>query len=145
MLNQDVFDFGDSRIVRSDQVVDRVDCGGIARIIEQIDIVVGRNQCQFRSGLRAGGDLVIQRGDTLWSITSRVRPDSRLTINQTMLAIYEANPDAFAGNINVMSAGATLRIPSADDVFRISRGDALAEVQRQNTALGIRSVGRIHD
>jgi pilus assembly protein FimV len=33
-----------------------------------------------------------------------------------------------------MSAGATLRIPSADEVFRISRGDALAEVQRQNAA-----------
>ena len=84
----------------------------------------------------AGGDLVIQQGDTLWSITSRVRPDSRLTINQTMLAIYEANPAAFAGNINVMSAGATLRIPSADEVFRISRGDALAEVQRHNDAWG---------
>ena len=84
----------------------------------------------------AGGDLVIQRGDTLWGITSRVRPDSRLTMNQTMLAIYEANPQAFSGNINMMSAGATLRIPSADEVFRISRGDALAEVRRQNTAWG---------
>jgi pilus assembly protein FimV len=82
----------------------------------------------------APGDLVIQRGDTLWGITSRVRPDSRLTMNQTMLAIYEANPQAFSGNINIMSAGATLRIPSADEVFRISRGDALAEVQRQNAA-----------
>ena len=84
----------------------------------------------------APGDLVIRRGDTLWGITSRVRPDSRLTMNQTMLAIYEANPQAFSGNINVMSAGATLRIPSADEVFRISRGDALAEVQRQNVAWG---------
>ena len=84
----------------------------------------------------SGGDLVIQRGDTLWGIASRMRPDSRLTMNQTMLAIYEANPQAFAGNINIMSAGATLRIPSADDVFRISRGDALAEVQRQNAAWG---------
>ena len=53
-----------------------------------------------------------------------------------MLAIYEANPQAFSDNINVMSAGATLRIPSADEVFRISRGDALAEVQRQNDAWG---------
>ncbi len=85
---------------------------------------------------RAGGDLIIRRGDTLWGIASRVRPDSRLTMNQTMLAIYEANPQAFAGNINVMSAGATLRIPSADEVFRISRGDALAEVRRQNAAWG---------
>jgi pilus assembly protein FimV len=80
-----------------------------------------------------GGDMVIQRGDTLWGITQRVRPDSRLTINQTMLAIYEANPGAFDGNINRMRAGATLRIPSADDVFRISRSDAFTEVQRQNT------------
>lgn len=83
-----------------------------------------------------GGDLVVQRGETLWGITRRVRPDSRLTMNQTMLAIYQANPEAFAGNINVMRAGATLRIPSADDVFRISRGDALVEVQRQNAAWG---------
>ena len=83
-----------------------------------------------------GGELVVQRGETLWGITSRVRPDSRLTINQTMLAIFEANPEAFAGNINVMRAGATLRIPSADDVFRISRGDAFSEVQRQNQAWG---------
>jgi pilus assembly protein FimV len=84
----------------------------------------------------SGGEVLIVRGDTLWSITSRVRPDSRLTMNQTMLAIFEANPQAFAGNINVMSAGATLRIPSADEIFRISRGDALAEVQRQNAAWG---------
>ena len=53
-----------------------------------------------------------------------------------MLAIFEANPQAFASNINVMSAGATLRIPSADEVFRISRGDALDEVRRQNAAWG---------
>ncbi len=87
-------------------------------------------QAEFDTTTR--GDVLIQRGDTLWGITSRVRPDSRLTMNQMMLAIYEANPEAFAGNINIMSAGASLRIPSADEVFRISRGDALAEVQRQN-------------
>ena len=80
----------------------------------------------------AGGDLLIQRGDTLWGITQRVRPDSRLTINQTMLAIYEANPEAFEGNINRMKAGASLRIPSADDIFRISRSNAFIEVRRQN-------------
>jgi len=79
-----------------------------------------------------GGDVLVVRGDTLWGITQRVRPDSRLTINQTMLAIFEANPEAFDGNINRLRAGATLRIPSADDVFRISRADAFAEVRRQN-------------
>jgi len=79
-----------------------------------------------------GGEIQVQRGDTLWGIAQRVRPDSRLTMNQTMLAIFEANPDAFAGNINVLSAGASLRIPSADDIFRISRADARTEVARQH-------------
>jgi len=83
-----------------------------------------------------GGDLVVQRGDTLWGISRRLRPDSRLTMNQTMLAIYEANPGAFVGNINRLRAGAVLRIPSADDVFRITRTDAFAEVKRQNEVWG---------
>jgi len=78
-----------------------------------------------------GGDVLVVRGDTLWGITQRVRPDSRLTINQTMMAIYEANPEAFDGNINRLRAGVTLRIPSAEDVFRIRRADAYAAVLRQ--------------
>lgn len=93
-----------------------------------------QNSGQIGFDTASGGDVQVQRGETLWSIASRVRPDSRLSVNQTMLAIYEANPQAFDGNINVMRAGASLRIPSADDVFRISRGDALVEVQRQNSA-----------
>lgn len=82
----------------------------------------------------AGDDYAVQRGDTLWRIAERVRPDNRLSMNQTMLAIYEANPDAFAGNINVLRANARLRIPSADEIFRISRRSALSEIQRHNQA-----------
>ena len=84
----------------------------------------------------SSGDVRVQRGDTLWQIAERVRPDNRRSINQVMVAIYEANPAAFAGNINHLSAGATLRVPSADEIFRINRGDALSEVQRQNAAWG---------
>ena len=83
-----------------------------------------------------GGDYYVQRGDTLWNIAKSVRPDSRLTMNQTMLAIFEANPEAFAGNINIMSAGVSLRIPSADEIFRINRSGALSEVRRHNAAWG---------
>ena len=79
------------------------------------------------------GEYYVERGDTLWGIASRMRADNRLTMNQTMLAIFEANPGAFSNNINRLSAGASLRIPSADEVFQISRGDAFSEVKRQNT------------
>jgi pilus assembly protein FimV len=78
----------------------------------------------------------VQRGETLWGIASAMRPDSRLSMNQTMLAIFEANPQAFQGNINILSAGATLQIPSADDIYRIDRRDALSEVIRQHSAWG---------
>lgn len=80
------------------------------------------------------GDIVVQDNETLWGITSRVRDDGRLTMNQTMLAIFEANPEAFGGNINVLRAGARLRIPTANDVFQIGRQSALNEVQRQHAA-----------
>ena len=84
----------------------------------------------------SGGDLYVERGDTLWGIASRMRPDSRLTINQTMIAIFEANQHAFSGNINRLSAGASLNIPSADAIFQISRGDAFSAVKRQNEEWG---------
>jgi pilus assembly protein FimV len=84
----------------------------------------------------SSGDFYVVKGQTLWGVAAHLRPDSRLTINQTMLSIYEANPDAFGGNINIMKAGASLRIPSADEVFQISRNAALSEVQRQHSAWG---------
>ncbi len=91
-------------------------------------------QAQAPFETNAGGEVLVQRHDTLWSIAQRVRPDSRLTMNQTMMAIFQANPEAFGGNINILRAGSRLRIPSADDIFRIDRGDALAEARRQNDA-----------
>jgi len=87
-----------------------------------------------RFTLSVGDDHEVRRGETLWGLASRVRPDSSLTMNQTMLAIFEANPSAFGGNINILRAGATIRIPTADQIFQIDRSAALAEAQRQNDA-----------
>jgi len=81
-----------------------------------------------------GGDYVVQQGDTLWGITQRVRPDNRLAMQQTMLAIFEANPEMFIGNINMMLVGAILRIPSADEISIINQRDAPIELQRENVA-----------
>jgi pilus assembly protein FimV len=48
-----------------------------------------------------------------------------------MVAIYESNSQAFAGNINVLRAGSLLKIPEAADVAAISASAAAAEVARQ--------------
>ncbi len=84
----------------------------------------------------SASDYHVVRGETLWGITRRVKVDDRLTMNQAMLAIFEANPDAFGGNINFLKAGANLRIPSADEIFQIDRGYALAEARRQHAVWG---------
>ncbi|MGI9329238.1 MAG: FimV/HubP family polar landmark protein [Gammaproteobacteria bacterium] len=76
----------------------------------------------------------VQRNETLWGIAQRTRPDPAMDINQMMLAIYAANPEAFNGNINRLRAGAILRIPDAAEVSSVSRPDAFAEVRRQNSA-----------
>ena len=49
----------------------------------------------------------VQRAETLWAIADRLRPDG-VSINQMMIAIYQQNPEAFGGNINVLRVGATL-------------------------------------
>ncbi len=87
-----------------------------------------------RAGADSGTDSYgpVAPNETLWRIAQRVRPGADVDINQMMLAIYRANPQAFAGNINRLQAGAILRVPNAEQVRNISRAEALAEVRRQN-------------
>ncbi|QIL86149.1 LysM peptidoglycan-binding domain-containing protein [Vibrio sp. HDW18] len=50
---------------------------------------------------------------TLWSIASQFRPSASVSVQQTLLAIYQLNPQAFEGqNIHTLIPGSTLRIPS---------------------------------
>ncbi len=73
--------------------------------------------------------------ENLWGIASRSRPDSSVTIQQTMLAIQRANPDAFINeNINLLRRGAVLRIPAKEDIQSLTGGDAVRMVAEQNRA-----------
>jgi len=84
--------------------------------------------------LPAAGDTYgpVQRNETLWGISRRLRGDAPVDINQIMLAIYRANPEAFGGNINQLKRGAILRVPDSEELSRIGRGEAFSEVRRQN-------------
>ena len=79
----------------------------------------------------AGGSYgPVQRAETLWAIADRLRPDG-VTVNQMMIAIYQANPAAFGSNINVLRAGVTLRLPESADFASLAATVANAEVRRQ--------------
>ena len=76
---------------------------------------------------------VIQPGDTLWKIASRVRPDESVSIQQTMLALQRMNPRAFLhGNINLLQSGQILRIPDTSEILADTVISATDEVQTQN-------------
>jgi pilus assembly protein FimV len=73
----------------------------------------------------------VRPNDTLWQIASAAYPGTRSDVNRAMVAIYQSNPNAFAGNINVVRAGSELRMPSSGDVSSISASAAADEVARQ--------------
>ena len=77
----------------------------------------------------------VRAAETLWSIATRFRPDGSVSVQRMMLAILEANPEAFEfGNVNALNAGAALRIPTRDEIGPNDPKAAIAEVQRQHSA-----------
>ena len=85
-----------------------------------------------RSVVDSGGTYgPVQRNDTLWGIAKQYADTASVSRNQMMLAIYQANPEAFTGNINRLKAGMILRVPSAEEIA-LGSSEATAEVRRQN-------------
>lgn len=55
--------------------------------------------------------------DTLWSIAERTRPNEHISVQQMMMALFDANPRAFNNaNVNGLRAGETLRIPTLEEI-----------------------------
>ena len=55
--------------------------------------------------------LFVRNGSTLWRLAKRIQP-ADLTIEQVMMALYDANPDAFEyNNVNALEEGKTLTVP----------------------------------
>ena len=84
------------------------------------------------------------RNDTLWSIASRARPSNGVSVQQTMLAIQQMNPDAFInGNINLLKAGYVLRLPDEAQASALSAQEALGEVARHHAEWGAYNRGEL--
>jgi len=76
----------------------------------------------------------VQRGQVLSRIASELARDNGHSLDQTMLALLRANPDAFIrGNVNLLRQGAVLRVPGQDELAQVSAAEARAIV-REHTA-----------
>ena len=87
----------------------------------------------------------ILANDTLWSVAERIRGKDDVSVEQMILAIYEANPDAFyKGNVYALTTGKILKIPSRDLVLKLSKNQALAEFKRHTKAWKVRTAPSAH-
>ncbi len=80
----------------------------------------------------------VAAGETLSEVARSTRPDDATNLNEMMLAMLKANPNAFyRDNINALKRGAILRIPSSDEIKGSgSAMAAAAAVREQNEAWG---------
>jgi len=74
----------------------------------------------------------VKRGETLSKIASAVGLRAAFSLDQSMLALLRANPEAFLGDdVNRLRSGAVLRVPGHDDVAKIDAGEAAQVVRQQ--------------
>jgi pilus assembly protein FimV len=82
----------------------------------------------------APGDALapVQRGQTLSQIARQLARGSDRSLDQTMVALLRANPDAFIrGNLNLLKQGAVLRTPREEELASIDAAAATAIVREQ--------------
>ena len=66
------------------------------------------------NGNSPGTEYQVQRGDSLSKIATRAKPEG-ISLDQMLVALYRANPDAFVGNnMNRLRAGQILTIPAGE-------------------------------
>jgi pilus assembly protein FimV len=78
----------------------------------------------------------VGRGDTLTKIARSLQGAAATpaAVDQTMIALFRSNREAFGGNINVLRQGTILRVPNADEIAALNQKEAISEVRRQMDA-----------
>ncbi|WP_256645258.1 type IV pilus assembly protein FimV [Thermomonas paludicola] len=74
----------------------------------------------------------VKRGETLSAITGKLGLGKAFSLDQSMLALLRANPDAFLGDdVNQLRRGAVLRVPERDQIAQIDADEAAQVVRQQ--------------
>ncbi len=80
----------------------------------------------------AASEITVRRGQTLGEI-AKDNAVSGVSTQQMLMALLNANEGAFINNnVNLVKAGAILRIPDADEASQMSQSQAVAQLGEQN-------------
>lgn len=71
----------------------------------------------------------VRPNETPWSVASKLKPDDSVTTEQVIIALFQWNPTAFAGNLTSFKPGATLRVPDAEVMRRVDPQIAKSRVE----------------
>ncbi len=75
--------------------------------------------------------LTVVRGDTAGELAMRHK-DSQVSLDQMLLALLRANPDAFVdNNVNRLKAGAVLKLPGAQEAQQTTTAEARQTIRAQ--------------
>ncbi|MBN9460680.1 MAG: pilus assembly protein FimV [Burkholderiales bacterium] len=77
-----------------------------------------------------GNEVTVRQGETLATIAARVKP-ADVSLEQAIVAIYNANPRAFFGSVHQMLAGAHLTVPDRSTMAAVDAGEARRQIREQ--------------
>jgi pilus assembly protein FimV len=73
----------------------------------------------------------VSPAETLWAISSKLRPDKSVSVQQTLVAIYKLNPFAFyKGNINQIIPESIIKVPSFEFVAQQNDKEAMDLIRK---------------
>ncbi len=103
--------------------------GTPATTVTGISPASGTPSAKAESGSDSYGP--VKRGDTLSKIAGDLKPDS-VSLEQMLVALYRENKAAFMNNnMNLLRTGQILKIPSSEEIGKISKGEAQKEIKVQ--------------
>lgn len=108
------------------------------RMLREVGVLIdAAASSRFQPHSRVPGRIAVQSGDTA-SALALSHLESAQTLAQAMLALQQANPDAFIqGNVNRLRAGATLKLPAAEQIKSISVEQAREAIAQQMEAFAL--------
>lgn len=94
--------------------------------------IVSLEELSVEEVTSGGGEVTVQRGQTLGEI-AEANAIAGVSRQQMLMALLKANQSAFINNnVNLVKAGAILRIPDAVEASQMSQAEAVAQMGEQN-------------